>query len=411
METMSAAPYQTDFAGPTRFRFTPLAILLISLLLGGTRIALAGPNEGGVLMVHANPSIEYTYSTDYCGQSALSACDDAVVSVSGPELVVFYILAAFHEEAHPSLKGVTFGIQYSDSLTIVDYGSCASLQVPTPSWPASGEGNALTWAYPQISSLTEMYWFAAYSYSGRPQTFSVSGHPTHGAYFGDDSVPSELDAVAAFGTLGFDTAGNAPCPSTPVYGPRTLEYPFTLAASTSSPNVIFVDPGTDDLIQLCFRRPLLYEPPDTLILHIAVTSPKTDTSIGTYDIQVGASTVYLTPIVYSRGDGLAAVEISATKGDGLSYELFPRESGSTDGIFLNEALLALTYAADYELPFWVPHSAQGFRLSLMDNPSRPDSADILIEDPTGEQTVGNTGHTYEFSEPLCANMDETPAPM
>ena len=97
------------------------------LLLFAGRPVSAGPNEGGTLIVHRDPSLIYTAEQDYCGQSDLGNCEDAVVSApADPEsVVVFHLLAAFPADSSPRLKGLSFGIEYDTArLSLVAHGPC-----------------------------------------------------------------------------------------------------------------------------------------------------------------------------------------------------------------------------------------------------------------------------------------------
>lgn len=179
--------------------------------------AMAGPNEGGTLLLHANSSLVYTTETSsYCGQSGLEGCwqvDDSVPADS-TTTTVFFAVAAFPDTASPRLAGVTFGVDYDeDDLVVVAHGSCGDFELATEGWPAPGSGTSVTWNEAQTGTLTDVYWFAAYAYSSsRATTFALASHPTQSAVFASDAVPAELDAVVALGTLGFGTPGYAPCP-------------------------------------------------------------------------------------------------------------------------------------------------------------------------------------------------------
>ncbi|MFN8548386.1 MAG: hypothetical protein U0527_10625 [Candidatus Eisenbacteria bacterium] len=182
--------------------------------------AAAGPNAGGVLILHVNPAIAYcTDDVTYCGQSDLTACDAAITSVTGGDPVVFFAIAAFGPSSAPRLSGVTFGVHYqSPNVSLLDWGSCGDFELATSGWPASDEGTAVTWNSARTGSLTEVYWFAGYNYyAPQPTLFGLAAHPTQGGVFADDSVPAQLDQIEGFGALGFEMPGVIPCGSdTPV---------------------------------------------------------------------------------------------------------------------------------------------------------------------------------------------------
>ncbi|MFN8549557.1 MAG: hypothetical protein U0527_16680, partial [Candidatus Eisenbacteria bacterium] len=179
---------------------------------GGSRGAL-GANANGVLLLHTNPAL--VYSTDpgpFCGQAGLDACANAITEVSGGGPAVIFALAAFSEGSQPRMAGVSFGIEYGHCVVLEAWGPCADHELATPTWPESGQGTALTWDNAQTTILTELYWFAAYTYDGAVDRITLTPHPTDGAFFVDDSVPPVIDPVGAFGTFGFGQPGSAECP-------------------------------------------------------------------------------------------------------------------------------------------------------------------------------------------------------
>ncbi|MFN8548384.1 MAG: hypothetical protein U0527_10615 [Candidatus Eisenbacteria bacterium] len=194
------------------------ALALASLVwLAGANAASAGPNAGGTLIAHANPSIVYcSDSMNYCGQSDLSACDQAITEVNGDATVLYYVLAAFPAAGSPRLMGTEFGIDYDpDRLKIQGYGGCGDFELHTSNWPEPVSGTAITWDTVQTQHLVEVYWFAAYNYaSPAPTTFAITEHPTRGGgcCFADDHIPPILDNILGRGSLGFDEPGSLPCP-------------------------------------------------------------------------------------------------------------------------------------------------------------------------------------------------------
>ncbi len=162
-----------------------------------TGAAVAGPNAGGTLVLHANTSLAYA----------------AVSSVTGADPVVFFAVAAFPSGSSPRLAGLTFGVNYDSSVTLVAQGACGDFELSTGDWPSSGAGTAITWNTANTGVLVPAYWFAGYNYyAPQPAHFGVGPHPTQGGNFADDAVPANLDPVSAFGVLGFDAPGSAPCP-------------------------------------------------------------------------------------------------------------------------------------------------------------------------------------------------------
>ena len=200
------APHHQNNVSRSLLCFTSVA------LLGGlvnTPVS-AGVNEGGTLILHTNEQIVYSSDDVYCGQSGLTFCMDADTMVDGTEPAVFFLLGAFHPDSFPRVLGVTFGLDYdANSINLLNWGPCGDFELPTTEWPAPGEGSAVTWNSAQTNHLLDVYWFA--TYSDDPATIALTPHPSQGAFFADDSIPSRLDEVAALGSLGFGIPGELPC--------------------------------------------------------------------------------------------------------------------------------------------------------------------------------------------------------
>ncbi len=221
----------------------------------------AGSNAGGVLILHANPAIVYTDDdADYCGESGLPSCDQAVTSTFLGAPTVVHVLAAFHPFASPRLKAVEFGIDYGACLAILGWGPCAEFELSTVDWPDAGSGAALVWNEVQTGGVTEVYWFAVEPDFNVVEELVLGPYPGHGANFADDSIPSIVDPVAGLGSFGFQQLGQAPCPTEPgaccyyvgtcvIATPETCEATdgfFLGIGTTCDP-----DPCPDSLIGAC----------------------------------------------------------------------------------------------------------------------------------------------------------------
>ncbi len=184
---------------------------MLCLLAGSA--AWAGPNEGGTLVLHSNPSLAYCVDTpDYCGQSGLSSCGQAITQVPIATSIVFFALAAFPADSSPRMSGIHFGIEYDASrVTLLAWRTCADFELASSNWPDPSGHSAMTWNEPQTAHLTEVYWFAGYSYDAT--TLSVAPSTVDGGHFGDDSIPSIIDQIAGYGSLGFDQPGTRACPN------------------------------------------------------------------------------------------------------------------------------------------------------------------------------------------------------
>lgn len=211
---------------------------------------VAGPNAGGVLILHTNDAITYCQDhTSYCGDFSLESCEAIDNSAPAEGNRVFWVLAAFPVGSSPRLAGVTFGIHYSDAAVfMVAHGTCGDFELGVDGWPADGGGVAVTWNTARTTLLTPVYWFAAYDYDGGPHAdaFRIDHFPGNRANFGDDSVPQFIDPVYDFGTLGFGAPGTTPCPVLP---PETGACCFSDGScSIATPAGcigIWIGPGTD----------------------------------------------------------------------------------------------------------------------------------------------------------------------
>lgn len=199
-----------------RWMVALLAIVILTVHWLLPLPAAAGPNAGGTLILHRNPTLTYTSGHSYCGESGLGFCEEAVVTgpASSDSIVVFHALAAFPAGSSPRLAGVTFGVEYDpDELDIVGSGSCGGVEIQHTNWPGSGTGTSLTWQTTQTGPLVELYWFAAHTQAGVDSTgLALVAHPQQGGLFADDAVPPAIDSIAAYGSLGFGAPGHDECP-------------------------------------------------------------------------------------------------------------------------------------------------------------------------------------------------------
>lgn len=192
-------------------------------------VALAGPNAGGVILVH-NPNLPYAGQGDYCGQGgALASCEQANTELDGSDnsYWVWKIYAAFAPCSAPRLKAIAWGVHYDPWIIVLDHGPCigdfnnGAFEQAGPGWPASDTGDAVLFQFTQTNILTEYYWFAGYAYYGQPGQFCLRDNPDpgYGGNFADDSSPLPLrDPIAGYGCLGFNQPGSVVCPPTNAEG-------------------------------------------------------------------------------------------------------------------------------------------------------------------------------------------------
>ncbi|MFN8549652.1 MAG: hypothetical protein U0527_17200, partial [Candidatus Eisenbacteria bacterium] len=239
-------------------RRLPLAALVGCSILASVAAAgsaLAGPNVGGVLILHYNPEVNATCDSNgpFCGQSGLATCDAAITRYNTSEHVdhcpTLFVLAAFPTNGHPRVKGATFGLDYpSGSVEISEWASCADFELSQNGWPAPGTGTALTFLQTQQSILVELYQLSAWNVDGNPASLRLIPHPLQGGYFGDDSIPALLDEVTGYGEMGFDQDGLLPCPGLlPASGACCFpdgHCEFRLASRCTGPGETFQGDGT-----------------------------------------------------------------------------------------------------------------------------------------------------------------------
>jgi len=186
--------------------------------------AFAGPNEGGVLVVHDTGLVYVPGSSDYPSDPPTCDAVDAQDDLGNAEFSVWKVYAAFPITSSPRLKGVVFGISYppfGDGYVLVlgaGLPTAGDLEVTQDGWPASGGSNGIAFLATKTAIVDECYWFGGYAYSASgndPQMFATAPHSTNLSVFIDDAVPANEDPITAFGSLGFGQPGVYECPVIP----------------------------------------------------------------------------------------------------------------------------------------------------------------------------------------------------
>jgi hypothetical protein len=200
------------------------------VLCGAASVAMAGPNAGGVLVVHdigcGGTCTDTPGWQDLYPPPADCAGVDNQCDLGGSS--VWRVYAVFPQASSPRLASAAWGV----ALDLPPVGSGVSIQawgLANPGdlevndgilWPdGGGLGEAFT-AGTRTETITELYWFAGYGYAGTGAgpTFCTTAWSGHPAVFVDDaSIPNE-DPIAGFGCLGFGHAGYTPCPAEPANG-------------------------------------------------------------------------------------------------------------------------------------------------------------------------------------------------
>jgi hypothetical protein len=175
-------------------------------LLCGFGIALAGPNSGGVLLVHYDSQTAVPSEPSFV-ERTLAACDSAAVLAPSDSTILWCVYAAFPPGASPRLRVVTFGCVFDqDRVGILWYAKRPGAQEiryeQGNQWPYPGSGIALGFAETLTPAVDEVCCFAGYGLS--ETSFELVPHPDPviGGTFADDNVPSQLDSIAGYGSLG-----------------------------------------------------------------------------------------------------------------------------------------------------------------------------------------------------------------
>ncbi len=210
MSVRSAPPNQgvTVRVGVWRFlACATLALMSMSVFVGS---ALAGPNAGGVLVVH---DIGVTASGCPTGVPA-PTCETVDTRIDDyATLACWRVYAAFPEGSSPRLKGLAWGVTMDDSVHVT-WGQLPDpvmdFEITDGGWPhTSGCSIGQSFGTTQTDAVICCYWFAGYASS--PGMWNTGPHPVQTSVFVDDGTPQATDPIADYGRLGFGLDGYTPC--------------------------------------------------------------------------------------------------------------------------------------------------------------------------------------------------------
>jgi len=231
--------------------------------------ALAGPNAGGILMVH---NTGMAWSGDGLPTTPVPTCEGANLEVpwsaADPALsenVIWKVYAAFPEGSSPRVKTCGWGIGYPSigggGITVEhnDAQNAAVFYITSAGWPGSGTQVGMSFTDgARTDRVNELWWFSGYAYAGgagEGQLFAVIPNSAPGnRIFGDDAFPTNEDPIAGYGSLGFGTLGEVLCPP-PLPVPGACCFPngdcvMLLAVDcVAAPGGSFV--GGDCVVGLC----------------------------------------------------------------------------------------------------------------------------------------------------------------
>jgi hypothetical protein len=210
----------------TRLFIAAMAVCIVAL---SATAAMAQPAAGPKVAVHIipHPTGKAINFCDGASESTMTACSNFVTQgdlLTGYDL---FIVAAQADSF--GISGMSFGIQYNGATGAgVDFVGgfllCASgLQFPSTNWPASGEGNVITWNRETRCGLTRVPpdgiqatagGFYVYAYSD--DIFKITNHnklTTPSLKVSNcPNIEQSLDASKVAGWVGFGGSNSCnPC--------------------------------------------------------------------------------------------------------------------------------------------------------------------------------------------------------
>jgi len=175
-------------------------------------------NAGGVLVLHVESKAPYEYGTfDHCDDLVLSDSTQAVTRLPGdgiPRLVGVY--AVFPHDSVGAIKVISFGVRYSEEVRIVGQSACnaGGIFIANNSWPASNGGMSVWFpgGVEESARVIPLYWFALLSKG--EGSFELTPNPLAklAGRFVTVEVPSQQEAIAGYGRIGFGSDGFVPTP-------------------------------------------------------------------------------------------------------------------------------------------------------------------------------------------------------
>jgi formylglycine-generating enzyme required for sulfatase activity len=204
---------------------------ILAVACGAASEAAAGPNVGGVLLVH---DTGLAFSTDTPGPPyggpVPADCDGVDIEApfgSGDQQRIWKVYAAFPAGNSPRLQALSWGVDITPQAG--GYLKIAGGAMPTGAidfaqdedgFPTANHGwvgQAFPVTGTRTGPMTEVYWFYGYAYGGPGGTdvqYFCLEPPSGGqaATFVDDASPPQKDDIVAYGCLGFGGPGHSHCP-------------------------------------------------------------------------------------------------------------------------------------------------------------------------------------------------------
>lgn len=206
----------------------PLWLLVV--VACSASVAAAGPNAGGVLVVHDTGLRDTAGDAGppFGGPVPTSCADVDVQAPLDGVRCIWKIYAAFPTGSSPRLNALAFGeglAPMGDGYITMSAGAmvnAADFEVSQDGWPLLNDGS-VGLSFPSSGTkttlMTEVYWFYGYAYGGLSGTavqyFCAKPHRVQASVFVDDAPIRRSDPIAGYGCLGFGGPGHAPCPVPP----------------------------------------------------------------------------------------------------------------------------------------------------------------------------------------------------
>jgi len=189
-------------------------------------VAFAGPNAGGVLVVHNTGLVWSSADTPRPPDTPVpTSCSAIVNTIPAGDLMVWKIYAVFPQASSPRLASTAYGVALNkpadSGISIQGFGLANTGDFEVNDgvlWPnGGGLGEAFT-AGLRTATINDLYWFGGYGYlgsGGETPTFCTEKWVAQPAIWVSDGVPALEDDIAGFGCLGFGGPGYPPCPAEP----------------------------------------------------------------------------------------------------------------------------------------------------------------------------------------------------
>jgi len=181
-------------------------------------LALAGPNEGGVIFVHYS-DVGVVPPEAVWVDGGLTSLANANAQAPADTPSMWFAYAAFNGCALPRVSVVSWGCQFDAGVTGLLWwtgpaGSSELKYEPQSGegifWPYPGTGELLGFASALTGQIDELYCFPGYGPEGATFGLTPNPDPVQGGVFADDGNPSVLDVIAGFGVMGFGVPGYVP---------------------------------------------------------------------------------------------------------------------------------------------------------------------------------------------------------